>query len=206
MLDRAIEYRYLTVGVVILLLILAIAMPAGGKIKFVGFPELEGDVVEARLLLPQGTPLKRTESLVNDIVLALERVDAQFKPRQPRGQELVRNVAVIFGENPDAFESGPLGSQETRTFWPAWFAAFPEMDYRVERTIAAETIVVTEWVFLGVHSGPLEHPIFDVRIEPSGRTIRLRGISVYDVDAGLICCETTYVDLSTLYVELGVSP
>lgn len=106
----------------------------------------------------------------------------------------------------DAFESNPLSSQETRAFWPAWFAAFPEMDYRVVRTIAAETMVVTEWVFLGVHSGPLEHPIFDGRIEPSGRTIRLRGISVYDVDSGLICCETTYVDLSTLYVELGVSP
>lgn len=106
----------------------------------------------------------------------------------------------------DAFESAPLDNEATRAFWPAWFAAFSEMDYQVARTVAAPDVVVTEWVFLGVHSGLLEHPIFDGRIEPSNRTIRLRGISIYDVEAGLICCETTYVDLSTLYVELGVSP
>jgi len=106
----------------------------------------------------------------------------------------------------DAFEIGPLSSQETRAFWPAWFAAFAVMDYHVVRTIAAETVVVTEWVFLGVHSAPLEHSIFGRLIEPSGRTIRLRGMSIYDVEEGLITCETTYVDLSTLYVELGMEP
>ena len=63
-LDRAVDYRYLTLGLVIMLLILAVAMPAGGKLKFVGFPDLDGDVVEARVLLPQGTPLARTEQVV----------------------------------------------------------------------------------------------------------------------------------------------
>jgi multidrug efflux pump subunit AcrB len=106
-LDRAVDYRYFTLGAIIMLLLFAIAMPVGGKLKFVGFPDIEGDVVEARILLPQGTPLARTEQVVAALEQALVRVNEAFKPRQPDGQDLVRNVSVIFGENPDAFESGP---------------------------------------------------------------------------------------------------
>ena len=78
-----------------MLLILAVAVPAGGALKFVGFPDLDWDVVEARVLLPQGTPLARTEQVAKPVNAGLKRVNAHFKPRQPRGQDLVRNVAVI---------------------------------------------------------------------------------------------------------------
>ena len=67
MLDKAIEYRYLTLGLVLMLMLFAIAMPVGGKLKFTGFPDIEGDVVEARILLPQGTPLSRTEGIVEHL-------------------------------------------------------------------------------------------------------------------------------------------
>jgi len=107
LLDRAIDYRYLTLGVVLMLLIFAIALPAGGKLKFVGFPELEGDMMEARILLPQGTPLVRTEAVIREITEALQRTDQAFRDRQPDQQPLVRNVTVIYGQNPDAHESGP---------------------------------------------------------------------------------------------------
>ena len=107
LLDWAVDYRYLTLGLVMMLVILAVAMPVGGKLKFVGFPDLDGDVVEARILLPQGTPLARTEQVVAKVEQALERVNRRFLPRQPGGRELVRNVTVIFGQNPDAFENGP---------------------------------------------------------------------------------------------------
>ncbi|MCP5298498.1 MAG: efflux RND transporter permease subunit [Chromatiaceae bacterium] len=106
-LDRAVEHRYLTVGLVVMLLLVAVAMPAGGKLKFVGFPTIDGDVVEARILLPQGTPLARTEAVVAQVVAALGRANEQFRPRQPRQQDLVRQVTVIYGENPDAYETGP---------------------------------------------------------------------------------------------------
>ncbi len=107
LLDRAVDYRYMTLGLVIMLLIFAVAMPVGGKLKFVGFPDLDGDVVEARILLPQGTPLARTEQVVGQMTAALQAVNARFQPLQPDGRDLVRNVSVIFGQNPDAYESGP---------------------------------------------------------------------------------------------------
>lgn len=106
-LDRAVEYRYLTLGLVVMLLILAASMPAGGKLKFVGFPDIDGDIVEARVLLPQGTPLARTEQVVARLEAALTRLNARYKPRQPDGQDLVHNVTVIYGQNPDAYETGP---------------------------------------------------------------------------------------------------
>ncbi|MEW8071203.1 MAG: efflux RND transporter permease subunit [Candidatus Thiodiazotropha sp.] len=107
LLDRAIEYRYMTLGVVLMLLILAIAMPVGGKLKFVGFPDLDGDVIEARVLLPQGTPLAHTESIVYKITAALRRTNQVFVPDQPEQQPLVENITVIYGQNPDAYETGP---------------------------------------------------------------------------------------------------
>ena len=105
----------------------------------------------------------------------------------------------------DAFANQPLTQDETSQFWPAWFAAFPEMDYEVTRTIAAENVVVTQWIFTGTQANPLGAPVFDPPQEPTGKTIRLRGVSVYDIEANLIKKETMYIDLATLWVELGVT-
>jgi len=104
----------------------------------------------------------------------------------------------------DAFEDGPLSEEDTEAFWPAWFAGFPELDYEITRTVAAETVVVTQWIFTGTHTQPLGSPIFDPPIEGNGRTIRFRGVSVYDIVDNLIQRETTYLDLATFMVELGV--
>ncbi len=105
----------------------------------------------------------------------------------------------------DAFEQDALTHEETRAFWPSWFASFPEMDYQVTRTIAAETVIVSQWVFAGTNSGPLTVPVFGQDMEATGKTIRLRGVSVFDLHEGLIQRETLYLDLATLFVELGVT-
>ena len=104
----------------------------------------------------------------------------------------------------DAFENSPRTAQETAKFWPSWFAGFPDMDYEVTRTIAALEVVIVQWVFTGTNSGPLGPPAFRELVEPTGRTIQFRGVTVYDVTDGLICCEATYMDLATLMVELGI--
>ena len=52
-------------------------------------------------------------------------------------------------------------------------------------------------------AGPVP-PIIESHLEPTGKTICFRGISVYDIADGLIKRETTYIDLGTLLVELGI--
>ena len=105
--DAAIAWRYLAAGSVIGLFLATISILPGGVLKFRAFPELDGDVVLARILLPQGTPLKRTEAVVARAVKAIEQVSAEFAPRQPGGQPLVRNIAIQFNKNLDAHEAGP---------------------------------------------------------------------------------------------------
>ena len=103
----------------------------------------------------------------------------------------------------DAFENPPVSAEESAAFFPAWFVGFGEVDYEVKRTIVADEVVVTEWVFTGTHTGPLGPPVFEEQLDPTGRTIRFRGVTVYDVSGGLIQRETIYMDLATLIVELG---
>ena len=104
----------------------------------------------------------------------------------------------------DAFEDQPLTNDEAARFWPSWLAGFPDMDYEITRTIAGESVVVVQWIFTGSHSQRIDPPIFSQSLPPRGRTIRIRGISVFDVAGGLIRKETAYIDLATLYVELGM--
>lgn len=102
----AVRWRYLTAGIAIGLMILTVSMIAGGVLKFSAFPELDGNVIEARILLPQGTPLERTEAVVAQINASLARVNEQLSPLQPGGQQLVENVAIKFNENATAHETG----------------------------------------------------------------------------------------------------
>ncbi|WP_245985876.1 efflux RND transporter permease subunit [Maritalea myrionectae] len=104
--DFTIRWRYATAGLSFAVLLVAIAMLAGGYVKFTAFPELDGDTIVARVLLPQGTPLARTEEVVATLEAALETVNSELTPEQPDDAKLIRHVSVFYGVNQDAFESG----------------------------------------------------------------------------------------------------
>ncbi len=105
--DWAIHQRYWFMGIVIALFLISVGMLVGGKLKFQSFPDIEGDIIEARILLPQGTPLLRTEAVVERITQAIKQVDDHFSPMQPDNNRLVRNIQVRFNTNLDANETGP---------------------------------------------------------------------------------------------------
>lgn len=104
--DLAIEWRYATAGLMFFLLLSSVAMIAGGVLKFKAFPTLDGNIVQARLLMPQGTPLERTEEIVHQIVDSLDRVNERLTPQQPGEQKLVQQIGVEYGVNVDSHESG----------------------------------------------------------------------------------------------------
>ena len=104
--DWAVSWRYLFIGLVIAMFLASVAMLAGGILKTRAFPDIDGDVLEARILLPQGTPLWRTEVVVQKVTDALESVNREYTPLQPGEKSLVQNVNIQFSKNIDAFESG----------------------------------------------------------------------------------------------------
>ncbi|GAA3904004.1 efflux RND transporter permease subunit [Halomonas cibimaris] len=104
--DRAIRFRYALLGGVLVLLLGSGGYLAGGHIGSEAMPEIDGDVLEARILMPQGTPLSRTEAVASRVESALHRLDARLASEQPEGEKLVRAVQVRFNHNPSAREAG----------------------------------------------------------------------------------------------------
>ncbi len=109
--DLVIRQRYWFMGSVVALFLISLGLLVGGVLKFQAFPDIEGDTIEARLLLPQGTPLWRTEKIVKQITDALEVIDNKFTPLQNKvdgqTQNIIKNVQVKFNTNMDSGESGP---------------------------------------------------------------------------------------------------
>lgn len=103
----AVHERYWFIGGIIALFLISFGMLAGGVLKFQAFPDIEGDTIEARLLLPQGTPLWRTEKLVNKITDSLDAIDKQFTPLQNGQKNILKNIQVNYNKNLDSGESGP---------------------------------------------------------------------------------------------------
>jgi len=104
--DLTIRWRYVTAGLAIATLLVSVGMLTGGYLKFTAFPELDGDTIVARVLLPQGTPLSRTETIVAQLEAGIQKTNDDMSPLQPDGSQLIRHVSVFYGVNVDAFETG----------------------------------------------------------------------------------------------------
>lgn len=105
--DAAVRHRYLTLGTAIAVFLVSLGLLGGGLLKFEGFPDTDGDLVELRIRMPAGTSLPATEAAVERATDALEQVNAALSPAQPGGAALVRNVTVRFNYNPDSPDTGP---------------------------------------------------------------------------------------------------
>jgi len=103
-LKKVLEYRYLFIGCVIGVFILSIGILAGGILKFQAFPDLEGDFVEARILLHQGTPLDETKKVIDKILDRAKQIDSEYKKEY--GINLLKNYAIYYNKNLDSYEKG----------------------------------------------------------------------------------------------------
>ncbi len=101
---KAIQFRYITVGIALAMLVLSVGLIATGKVKFKAFPDLEGNTVDARVLLPQGTPLADTEKVMRTILNGLDKTIEELNKNEP--ESLVKNVQLTYGKHGDVPENG----------------------------------------------------------------------------------------------------
>ncbi|MDP0561066.1 MAG: efflux RND transporter permease subunit [Candidatus Endonucleobacter sp. (ex Gigantidas childressi)] len=126
-----IQYRYAFLGGIIAVFLISISMLASGVLKFSAFPNIEGDMIQARILMPAGTPLKQTEAVVDKLLESLEQASDTFQGNEK--QKLIKAIIVSYNENEDAYESGPhlatikvdlltsgLRNTRTQTFINKW--------------------------------------------------------------------------------------
>jgi len=104
--DTAVNWRYAVLGGVLFILLGTAGFMAGGHVSTEAMPDLDGDTLEARLLLPQGTPLERTELAAAKIADAMWHLNDVLTPEQPDEFPLVDAIQVRFNYNPSAQEAG----------------------------------------------------------------------------------------------------
>ncbi len=102
--DTAMRYRYITVGLAFAMLVLSVGLIATGAVKFKAFPDLEGNTVDARVLMAQGTPLVETEHVMQTLLVALDKTLETLNKNE--SEPLVKNVQLSYGEHADVPENG----------------------------------------------------------------------------------------------------
>lgn len=103
--ETAIKHRYAVIGLTIATLLICVSLLISGVLKFNALPAIDGDVLEARLTMPAGTPLAMTEARINKIMQALQNANALASENET--SQLVKHTNIRYGKNIDAFEDGP---------------------------------------------------------------------------------------------------
>ncbi len=98
MVTTCLRWRYATVAFGLAVLMLTFGVWAGGKIKFTFFPKVEGDVMQAMLTMPVGTPEDRTVELVKRLEETAKDVVAEYDAKRPQNApSLLEHSASIIG-------------------------------------------------------------------------------------------------------------
>jgi multidrug efflux pump subunit AcrB len=90
-LERALEWRYLTIAIGVGVLILTASLFSSGRMGFQFFPAVEGNRVVAMLTMPRGTPVEMTEQAAAQLESAAQELGAQIDSTRPEGEPSVIN-------------------------------------------------------------------------------------------------------------------
>lgn len=90
---KCLDYRYTTIASFIGLFILMIGLIAGGMVRWVFFPNIPSDFVQASIEMQPGTNEERTIATLDEIRSALNEVDAEYQ--QNYNQPMIAHVNVF---------------------------------------------------------------------------------------------------------------
>ncbi|MFQ5350187.1 MAG: efflux RND transporter permease subunit, partial [Thermoanaerobaculia bacterium] len=104
-LERALEWRYLTVALMLSLLLFTFGAVGGGWIKFNFLPPIEADTTTAFLTLPEGTPAEVTAEMLQRIEQAALELGGELE--EELGEPPIRHVLTSVGDQPFRTSQGP---------------------------------------------------------------------------------------------------
>lgn len=132
------RWRYVTAAAFISVLVLTLAVVGTGLIQFRFFPEVEGDILSAKVELAQGVPFSETEAVVKRIEAAAMRLSEKYKTKD--GKNLLTHVLASAGTQP--FQTGiRVGGSPQQTHIGE---VTLELTPAGNRSVGSEEIV-TEW-------------------------------------------------------------
>jgi steroid delta-isomerase-like uncharacterized protein len=93
-----------------------------------------------------------------------------------------------------------VGREGFRRQWREWQEAFSDLHFAIEEIIAEGDIVAARWTLIGTQRGPF------LGIPPTGRTIRVGGMSMDRLQDGILVSGFDGWDNLGLRQQLGVIP
>ncbi len=108
-----------------------------------------------------------------------------------------RFIAADAAGNDQDFGIGRDGFKQQ---WRNWRQAFPDLHFEVEELVAEGDTVVSRWTLTGTHSGEF------LGIEPTGRKIRVAGMSLDHLKDGVLISGFDGWDNLGLRQQLGALP
>ncbi|NNF39877.1 MAG: efflux RND transporter permease subunit, partial [Woeseiaceae bacterium] len=91
----AARWRYATVAIAAAFFILCLSLVQNGQVRFIFFPQIEGNNISASVTMPEGTPFERTDAAVRRLTAAAAEVADAV--REETGEELFVSVTSTSG-------------------------------------------------------------------------------------------------------------
>lgn len=124
--QRAVDYRYVTIGGIVAALIVSIGLIGSGRVPFNFFPSPESDTIEGNVEMAAGTPREAALAALDELVDALYRAEAKLTDGkgglvkiafQRVGRSQGRSFESVAGDNLGGIqvELVPSDSRDIRT-------------------------------------------------------------------------------------------
>ncbi|MEE4659722.1 MAG: efflux RND transporter permease subunit [Halieaceae bacterium] len=111
--ERCVRRRYLTAAAFLSMLLITVGVVAGGKVRLVLAPEVQGEFIQVSLKMTEGTPQRRTLEAIREITHALEDVDSDYRAAND-GQPLLRHQFAYSSSLIEGFMLAELVLAENR--------------------------------------------------------------------------------------------
>jgi steroid delta-isomerase-like uncharacterized protein len=92
------------------------------------------------------------------------------------------------------------GHEGLRAMLKTYWKAFPDLEIAVTDMVIEGSRVATAWVAAGTHQGTI------MNIPPTGHKVQVRGVSIIDVEDGLIVRGQYIWDLAGMLRHMGLLP
>jgi steroid delta-isomerase-like uncharacterized protein len=92
------------------------------------------------------------------------------------------------------------GHEGLRAMLEMYWEAFPDLQFAVTDTVVQVSRVAIAWVAEGTHQGPI------MNIPPTWRRVEVRGVSIIDVEGGLVVRGQYIWDLAGMLRHMGLLP
>jgi multidrug efflux pump subunit AcrB len=138
-LERALEWRYVTLAIGVTTLILTLGLVGAGWVRFVFFPQVEADFMIASLTMPQGTPVEVTSEAVAHLERTAQEVRREVQDEI--GEDPYRLAIASVGDQPQsAAQGGPIATGNVNLSGSHLGEVFVELTPAEDRSVSSEDL------------------------------------------------------------------